>query len=285
MKIKKAVIPCGGMGTRFLPVTKSIPKEILPVIDTPVLAYIVNEIVESGIDEVLIVLGKGKSAIKEFFTPNIALEAKLKDKPILLETIKTINKNASIQFVMQLEPRGSGDAVALARSFTRNEPFCMSNGDDLIVAEEPVTLQLAKAYESAPAVILGVQKVPQEEACKYGIIKPKSINGRFIECAGIIEKPQNPPSVYAALGRYVLTPEIYEYIDSTVPVDGEVRLTDAIQAMMRDGKVYSYEFEGRRYDMGDKFGAVTATVDFALKRADMKDRVKEYLINVLKNAD
>ena len=284
-KICKAIIPCGGMGTRFLPATKAIPKEILPIIDTPVLAYIVDELVKSGIDQIMIILGRGKGAIRKFFTPSKKLEKTLKNKPELYDTIKDIGKNAEIRFGLQKSPRGSGDAVLVAEEFTKGEPFCMCNGDDLMVSDIPVTKQLIDAYEKTPAVILGVQQVEPSEASKYGIIKPSSVEGRLIHCDSIVEKPKtDPPSLYAALGRYVLTPEIYDRIRRVKMVNGEIGLTDAICDIMKEGGVYAYEFEGRRYDMGDKFGALTATVDFALNRSDMKDKFKKYIASVL-NAD
>lgn len=286
MSIKQAIIPCGGLGTRFLPVTKAVPKEILPVIDTPVLAYIVKEIEDSGVDRILIVLGKGKEAIRDYFTPNIRLEKALKDKPELLALIKDINKNARIEFTEQPEPKGSGDAVLCARKFTGNEPFCMSNGDDLIVSDVPVTKQLIDAYDKTPAVVVGVRQVELSETNKYGIIRPTRTEGRTVWCDGVVEKPQSdPPSRYAALGRYVFMPEIYEYIERIDSKGGEIQLTDAICAMMRENKVYAYEFDGRRYDMGDKFGALTATVDFALKRPEFKDKFKQYLKTVMGHED
>ena len=284
MKIRKAIIPCGGRGTRFLPVTKSVAKEILPVIDTPVLAYIVGEMVDSGIDQIMIVTSPAKEAsIRSYFTRDAELEAALEDKPELLEIVRNINTRAEIRYAVQKKPRGSGDAVMLTRKFTAGEPFCMANGDDLMVSDIPVAKQLAAAYEQNAGVIMGVQQVEASEAHKYGIIKPKEIIGRRVLCDGIVEKPKsNPPSRYAALGRYVFTPEIYEYIERDKR-DGELNVTNAIADMMKDGKVYAYEFEGRRYDMGDKFGALTATVDFALKNAELKDKFVAYLKDVLGN--
>ncbi len=284
MKIKKAIIPCGGMGTRFMPVTKSIPKEILPVIDTPVLSFIVDEIVDSGISEILIILGKGKDAIKDYFTPNPSLESKLKSKPEMLEAVRRINRNADIRFALQEAPLGSGDAVMCARDFTRDEPFVMANGDDLIVSDIPVAKQLADAYEAKEAVVLGVQQVELTETDKYGIIKPTRVEGKTVWCESIVEKPKsNPPSRFAALGRYVFTPEIYGYIEKLKPAaGGEIQITDAILDIMKENKVYAYEFEGRRYDMGDKFGAITATVDFALKSPQFGDKLRAYLKSVVK---
>ncbi|MCH5351741.1 MAG: UTP--glucose-1-phosphate uridylyltransferase [Clostridiales bacterium] len=284
MKIKKAIIPCGGMGTRFLPITKSIPKEILPVIDTPVLSYIVDEIIDSGINEILIILGKGKHAIKDYFTPSKKLERALKNKPEMLETVRRINRHADISFTLQDKPLGSGDAVMRARDFTGDEPFIMANGDDLIVSDIPATKQLADAYEAKEAVILGVQQVELSETSKYGIIRPTRTEGKTVWCDGIVEKPKvSPPSRYAALGRYVFTAEIYGYIKNLKPEKGgEIQITDAILDMMKEGKVYAYEFDGRRYDMGDKFGAITATVDFALKNEKYGEKLREYLKSVVK---
>lgn len=282
--IRKAVIPCGGMGTRFLPATKAIPKEIMPIIDTPVLSYIVDELISSGIDQICIILGEGKQAIKEYFVPNARLENALKNKPELLQTLKNITKNAEITFGMQKIPRGSGDAIMCAREFTGDEPFIMANGDDLIVGDTPASKQLCAAYAEQPALVLGVQQVPETETDKYGIVDPLKVDGKFVWCKGMVEKPKkNPPSRLAAIGRYVLTPEIYERLEKVPEVNGEISLTDAIYAMMKDGKVYAYELDGRRYDMGDKFGALTATVDFALKRGDLKDRFAEYLKTVIGN--
>lgn len=282
MPIKKAIIPCGGMGTRFLPVTKSVAKEILPIIDTPVLSYIVDEFVESGIDQILIILGKGKEAIREFFTPSPALEKALAKKPLLLELVRKINKTAEIRFAVQPEPKGSGDAVLKAREFTGNDAFVMANGDDLIVADVPATKQLCDAYDGEQKLVVGVQSVPPECTHMYGVINPTRTVGKKVYCCGITEKPKSdPPSLLAALGRYVLTPEIYGYIERLPDTGGEIGLTDAICDMMKDGKVYAYEFDGRRYDMGDKFGAITATVDFALKRPEFGDRLRAYLKTVL----
>lgn len=283
-KIRKAIIPCGGMGTRFLPATKAIPKEILPIIDTPVLSFIVDELVDSGIEQIMIILGRGKESIRDYFMPSPRLEKALNGKPELQKSLAVSNKNAEIVFGMQSEPRGSGDAVMCARGFTGDEPFVMCNGDDLVVGEIPASKQLIDAYAENPALIIGVQRVAQSETDKYGIIKPSRIDGKTVWCDSIVEKPKiDPPSDFAALGRYVLTPEIYERIEKLPENNGEICLTDAFAGMMRDGKVYAYEFSGRRYDMGDKFGALTATVDFALQRDDLKNKFKSYISKVLGN--
>lgn len=283
-KIRKAIIPCGGMGTRFLPATKAIPKEILPVIDTPVLSYIVDELIDSGIEQIMIILGRGKESIKDYFLPNKRLEKALSNKPELMASYEAASKKAEIVFGMQNEPRGSADAVLCARSFTGDEPFVMCNGDDLVVGAVPAAKQLVSAYEKSPALIVGVQRVAVSETNKYGIVRPSRTDGKTVWCDGIVEKPKkDPPSDLAALGRYVLTPEIYDYIARVPEVNGEICLTDAIASMMQDGKVYAYEFTGRRYDMGDKFGALTATVDFALQRSDLGDRFKAYILKAIGN--
>lgn len=280
-RIRKAVIPCGGMGTRFLPATKAIPKEILPVIDTPVLSYIVDELVSGGIDQIHIILGTGKQTIKKYFVPSPRLEKALKNKPELLQKLMDITKKAEITFGMQKHPRGSGDAIMCAKEFTGSEPFIMANGDDLFACDVPAAKQLCDAYNIHPALVLGVQQVREAETGKYGIVDPNGIDGRFVWCKGMVEKPKsNPPSRYAAVGRYVLTPEIYEYIKQVKMANGEIGLTDAIYAMIADDKVYAYELYGKRYDMGDKFGALTATVDFALKNPDLKEKFAEYLKSV-----
>ena len=279
--IRKAVIPCGGMGTRFFPATKAIPKEILPIIDTPVLSYIVDELISSGINQIHIILGKGKQAIKNYFVSSRRLEKALKHKPAMLQKLRDITKNAQITFGMQKSPRGSGDAIMCAKEFTAGDPFIMANGDDLFVGDVPAAKQLCDAYAQTPSLILGVQKVPEAETYKYGIIDPKSVDGRFVWCKGMVEKPNtNPPSCYAAVGRYVLTPEIYERIEKVQEVNGEISLTDAIYAMIKDGSVYAYDLDGKRYDMGDKFGALTATVDFALNNPELKDKFAEYLRSI-----
>ncbi len=287
MKITKAVIPCGGMGTRFLPITKAVPKEILPVVDTPVLGYIADEAINSGITDVLIVLGHGKEAIKEYFSPAPALEEKLiaSGKTEYAELIKRIYSRANISFVYQEKPRGSGDAVYLAKSFTGNEPFCLAWGDDLIVGEKPVMGQLSAAYEELGTPILGVQKFMGDDIVKYGVAKISESRGRAHKCEGIVEKPalSEIPSRLASLGRYVLDSRVYGEIEKTpVGKGGEYQLTDTLDLMCKTSGVYAYEFEGKRYDMGDKFGAVQATVEFALKSGEFGTRFKEYLKNLVK---
>lgn len=284
-KITKAVVPCGGMGTRFLPITKAVPKEILPVVDTPVLGYIVDEAVKSGITDVLIVLGKNKEAIREYFSPSTELEEKLRaaGKDDYADLVKRVYSAANVTFTYQSAPRGNGDAVYCARSFTGDEPFCLAWGDDLIAGETPVMGQLAEAYYRYGAQIIGVQEFPGEDIVKYGVAKIAESEGRAHKCLGIVEKPalKDAPSRYGALGRYALDGRVYGALENTLPgKGGEIQLTDALNSMCAGGGVYAYEFEGKRYDMGDKFGAVTATVEFALASAETGDKMKKYILDL-----
>lgn len=282
-KITKAVIPCGGMGTRFLPITKAVAKELLPVIDKPVVAFIVDELIESGVTDILIILGKNKEGIREYFGENAALEAVVKGKPVY-ELYKRASVDANITFTYQDEPKGSGDAIARAEFFTKDEPFIVCNGDDMIVSAVPCSKQLIDAYERSGKTLMGVQEVAADQTDKYGILKVGKIDGKLVECLGMVEKPKSaPPSRYAALGRYVFTSEIYGAIKKVTPdAKGEYQLTDAIKMLIDEGKVCGYDFDGRRYDMGDKFGAVTATIDYALSSPDFGADVLQYITNIVK---
>ncbi len=294
-KITKAVIPCGGAGTRFLPITKAVPKEILPVVDTPVLGHIVSEAIDSGITDIMIVLGKGKEVIREYFTPNPKLERRLREngKHELADLLAKIGHGAHISFAVQERPQGSGDALLYAEEFTAGEPFALAWGDDLIYAgENPVMGQLIGVYEKYGASVLGVQTIDTDEIYKYGVAdtggKAAEPDGRTYRCHGIAEKPQRGEplkSRLAALGRYVLTSEVFDVLRKTATdvKSGELQLTDALNSMARDGKVYAYDFIGKRYDMGDKFGSVCAVVDHAARdkvfgeafKAFLKEYVKE----------
>lgn len=281
-KITKAVIPCGGMGTRFLPITKAVPKEILPIVDTPVLGYIVNEAIDGGMTDILIVINRHKEMIREYFTPNAELEDKLAaaGKEDYAKMLKSIYSRANIEFAYQEKPLGSGDAVYRAKDFTGDEPFCLAWGDDLIVGDEPVMGQLAKAYETLGCPILGVQRFDGDDIVKYGVAAISESNGRAHKCRGIVEKPAlgEIPSRLASLGRYVLDKRVYDEIERTpVGKGGEYQLTDTLNQMCGTCGVYAYEFIGKRYDMGDKLGATTATVEFALKSHEFGERFRAYL--------
>ena len=286
-KITKAVIPCGGLGTRFLPITKAVPKEILPVIDTPVLAHIVDEAIESGITDILIVLGQGKEAIREYFSPSPALEETLRKagKLDFLATVQRTYGRANITFVRQEKPLGSGDAVRLAKPFTGPDPFMLAWGDDLIYAQTPVMAQLIGCFAQTGKSVLGVQTIEGDDIVKYGVARVGSHLGRAYECLSVVEKPplDKIPSRLAALGRYVLTPAIYDEIAQLRPgKGGELQFTDALNALCATQGVYAYDFEGRRYDMGDKFGAVQACVEYGLRSDDMRDKLRAYLVGLCK---
>lgn len=288
-KITKAVIPCGGMGTRFLPITKAVPKEILPIVDTPVLGYIVDEAVKSGVTDVMIVLGNGKEAIKEYFTPSAQLEEKLlaAGKTEYVQLLKRITANAEVHFAYQPEPKGSADAVYQARSFTGDEAFALAWGDDLIVDENPVMGQLMEAYYKYGTPILGVQYFGGDDIVKYGVAKIERSEGRAHKCVQIVEKPplEQIPSLsrLTSLGRYVLDKNVYPAIENTKPgKGGELQLTDTLNDMCSTCGIWAYEFTGKRYDMGDKLGAAIATVEFALKNPDLSDRFREYLKEFVK---
>ena len=281
-KITKAVIPCGGMGTRFLPITKAVPKEILPIVDTPVLDYIVQEAVDSGVTDILIVINKHKESIKNYFTPSPELEDKLAalGKTDYVKLLKNIYSRAEISFVYQESPLGSADAVYQAKDFTGKEAFFLAWGDDLIVGEKPVMAQLAEGYYRFGVPILGVQYFEGDDIVKYGVARISDSEGKAHKCESIVEKPSldKIPSRLASLGRYVLDERVYFAIENTpVGKGGEYQLTDTLNLMCSDPGVYAFEFDGRRYDMGDKFGAVTADVEFALKSPEYGERFRKYL--------
>ena len=286
-EITKAVIPCGGLGTRFLPITKAVPKEILPVIDTPVLAYIVDEAIDSGITDILIVLGAGKEAIKQYFTPSAELEDSLykSGKHDLLKIVRKIAAGANISFAYQPKPLGSGDAVRLARSFTGEDAFALAWGDDLIYSDKPVMGQLIAAHKATGKSVLGVQTVLSDDIVKYGVAKVGEHSGRTYDCLAVVEKPKlsEIPSRLASLGRYLLTPEIYAEIEQLKPSHGgELQFTDALNSLCFRGRVCAYDFEGRRYDMGDKFGSTQAIVEYALRSDEFGDKMKSYLKDIVK---
>lgn len=289
-KITKAVIPAAGMGTRFLPATKALPKEMLPIIDTPNIHYIVREAVEAGIQDILIIVSSSKEAIEDYFDVNYELETRLhesgKDKQVQL--IRDIANMANIYFVRQKEPKGLGDAIKYARKFVGDEPFAVMLGDDLIDdREKPAIGELIDAYYQTEGTILGCRKVPQELLHKYGVVKPfDKAEGNVFEVTDMVEKPKDPslaPSDVAVLGRYVLPPEIFDVLDRTPKgVGGEIQLTDAIKLSLENRKCYACLFTGERYDIGDKFGYIKATLDFALRRDDLKDSVRDYILKLAK---
>ena len=288
-KVRKAVIPAAGYGTRFLPATKSMPKEMLPIIDKPTIQYIVEEAIASGIEEILIITNSQKSSIENHFDRSWELEGFLKSRGKIedLELIKNVSNIANIYSVRQKEQRGLGHAILCAKAFVGDEPFAVLLGDDVVYNPDfPATKQLIDFYDENQSSIVGVQKVEYSSLNKYGIIKPigefneeDEIKG-YCEMSDMVEKPKpsDAPSRYAVLGRYVLTPKIFELLENQEEgVGGEIQLTDAIKRLIEFEKVYAYEFEGKRYDVGTKIGFIEATIDFALKRDDLKEDVMDLI--------
>ena len=290
VKIRKAVIPAAGLGTRVLPATKAQPKEMLVIVDKPALQYLVEELVTAGIEEILIITGRNKGSIENHFDYSYELEKTLEEngKKSLLKIVNSISEMSNIYYVRQKKPLGLGHAISCAEAFIGDEPFVVLLGDDIIYTDKkkgqsPVTKQLIEKYEELQGgTILGVQEVAKKNVSKYGIIKPLTqIDDKTVVVEDFIEKPtiEEAPSNLAALGRYVLEPEIFSYLKNTKPgKGGEIQLTDAILAMKNDGeKLYAYNFDGLRYDTGDKFGMFVANVEFGLRHEELKDRVREYL--------
>ena len=282
-KITKAVIPAAGFGTRFLPFTKAIPKEMLPIVDTPTIEYIVREAVLSGIKEVLIIINSDKECIKTHFGSNERLEEFLacKNKQEELDLIKNINLGAKISYTYQNEQKGLGHAVLCARDFVGNEPFALLLGDDVYVGDGmPVIKQLINAYEETGASILGTLEVPLEDVCKYGIVKPYNLVGDLNKLIGVVEKPKvkDAPSNLAIGGRYILDSKIFKFLENqSTGFGGEIQLTDSILRMIAESDVYSLAIKGRRYDLGSKRGFLEATIDFAMEREDLSEIMKDII--------
>lgn len=288
MKVRKAIIPAAGLGTRFLPATKAQPKEMLPIVDKPTIQYIVEEAVASGIEDIIIVSGRGKRAIEDHFDKSYELEETLaqKEKFVLLKEIQAISNMVNIHYIRQKEPKGLGHAVACASRFIGDEPFAVLLGDDIVQSEVPCLKQLIDVFDNYNSSVVGVQKVPDEDVSKYGIIAPKSFssNEGVIHIDTFVEKPKlvDAPSNYAIMGRYILQPEIFNILATLKPgAGGEIQLTDALVELNKNYDVLAKEFSGVRYDVGDKLGFVKATIDFALMREDMKIDVINYLKSVL----
>lgn len=286
MKVRKAVIPAAGLGTRFLPATKAQPKEMLPIVDKPTLQYIVEEAIASGIEEILIITGRNKKSIEDHFDKSVELELELaqKGKHELLEQVRRISDLVNIHYVRQKEPKGLGHAVYCARSFIGNEPFAVLLGDDIVDGEPPCLAQLIRQYEAHQATILGVQEIPREDVKKYGIVAGQMLEDRLCKVTDLVEKPAvaDAPSNIAILGRYIITPRIFELLQHARPgAGGEIQLTDALKDLARLEPMYAYSFSGRRYDVGDRLGFLEATIDFALRRADLRGDLLKYLHGVL----
>ncbi|MDN5638558.1 MAG: UTP--glucose-1-phosphate uridylyltransferase GalU [Staphylococcus equorum] len=283
--IKKAIIPAAGLGTRFLPATKAMPKEMLPILDKPTIQYIVEEAAKADIEDIIIVTGKHKRSIEDHFDNQKELEMILEDKgkTDLLEKVHYSTSLANIFYVRQKEQKGLGHAIYSARQFIGNEPFAVLLGDDIVESETPAIKQLMNVYEETGKSVIGVQEVPDSETHRYGIIDPLEKLGLKYKVKQFVEKPKQgtAPSNLAIMGRYVLTPEIFDYLKSQKEGAGnEIQLTDAIERMNSESQVYAYDFEGNRYDVGEKLGFVKTTIEYALKDKNMKDELKAFINNL-----
>lgn len=284
--IKKAIIPAAGLGTRFLPATKAQPKEMLPIVDKPSIQYIVEEAIASGIEDIIIVIGRNKRAIEDHFDRSIELEVSLQEKKQsgLLEIVESISNMVDIHYIRQKEPLGLGHAIYCARKFIGNDPFAVLLGDDIIHSETPCLKQMIELYEREQKSVIGVQRVEWKDTNKYGIVTPGERNGHVTNVLDLVEKPQsNPPSNLAVMGRYILQPQVFNYLANTKPgAGGEIQLTDALKELVKDSGMVALEFEGKRYDVGDKLGFLQATVEFALMREDLQHDFMVYLLNLLR---
>ncbi len=285
-QVKKAVIPAAGLGTRFLPATKAMPKEMLPIVDKPTIQYIIEEAVASGIEDILIVTGKGKRAIEDHFDSVPELEQTLieKGKSEFLALVEETT-NINIHFIRQSKPMGLGHAVLQAKAFVGDEPFVVMLGDDIVEAEVPCTRQLIEQYEKTESSIIGVQPVSSDVTHRYGIVDPQeSLQGGLHKVASFVEKPApgTEPSNLAILGRYLFTPQIFKYLETQeAGTGGEIQLTDAITRLNEIQRVFAYEFDGQRYDVGEKLGFIQTTLEFALKREDLKEDLLKMLKELL----
>ena len=290
-KIRKAVIPAAGYGTRFLPATKATPKEMLPIVDKPTIQYIIEEALESGIEDILVISGHGKRAIEDHFdsAPALEIELERKGKTDLLALVRE-TAEINVYYIRQKHMRGLGDAIHCAKTFVGNEPFAVLLGDDVVYnATNPAIKQLIDVYERTGGSVLGCQVVPEEMVSSYGIVDGETTeDGRLMRVKDMVEKPsqEDAPSRMAVLGRYVIKPQIFEILENTQPgKGGEIQLTDALRVLAKEDAVYAYDFEGIRYDVGDKLGFLKATVEFGLRREDLGGPFKAYLRDLLDGCD
>lgn len=287
MRVRKAIIPAAGLGTRFLPATKAQPKEMLPIVDKPTIQYIVEEAIASGIEDIMIVTGRGKRAIEDHFDKSYELEDILKKKgeEDLLSLVQDISNLVNIHYIRQKEPKGLGHAIYCTKSFIDNEPFAVLLGDDIVDSEVPTLKQLIEVYDEYNTTVIGVQHVPEEEVSKYGIVDCKYVEDRVYKVKDLVEKPEkeNAPSNIAILGRYIISPKIFYYLEHAVPgKGGEIQLTDALKGLLSAEALFAYDFVGKRYDVGNKLGFLEATVEYALKREDLSSDFIGYLKELVK---
>jgi UTP--glucose-1-phosphate uridylyltransferase len=281
-KIRKAVFPAAGLGTRFLPATKASPKEMLPLVDKPLIQYVVEEAVESGIESIIIVTGRGKSAIEDHFDISFELENMLRErgKDELFEAAHSVSELARISYVRQKQALGLGHAILQARDFVEGEPFAVMLADDIVDAEVPALKQMLAVYEETGAPVLGTMRVEGEAISRFGVLDAEEVRPGVFRVRDMVEKPrfEDAPSDLAIIGRYILTPDIFEEIERTTPgAGGEIQITDAMRALLKKREFYAVRFEGTRHDAGDKLGFLIATVEFALKRPDLGPQFREYL--------
>ncbi|HEY3265060.1 MAG TPA: UTP--glucose-1-phosphate uridylyltransferase GalU [Actinomycetota bacterium] len=286
MKVRKAVIPAAGLGTRFLPATKAQPKEMLPVVDKPAIQYVVEEACRAGIEDILIVTGRGKRSIEDHFDRSIELEHYLETKGKFdeLKEVREISEMATIHYIRQRDPLGLGHAVAIAQGFVAGEPFAVLLGDDIMAPDSPLLNDMLRVYERYGRSILAAMEVSRDEISLYGAITPEFVEDRLARVTSIVEKPspEDAPSNLAAIGRYILTPEIFDRLGGVEPgKGGEIQLTDAINALAQDQAVYAWTFEGGRYDTGNKLDYLKATIELAIDREDLGDALKRYLVELV----
>jgi UTP--glucose-1-phosphate uridylyltransferase len=284
--VKKAVIPVAGLGTRFLPVTKSMPKEMLPIVDKPVVHYVVEEAIASGIDDILFITGRGKRSIEDYFddSPELEMHLEAHHKEDQLRMVRDISSMIDIHYVRQKEPKGLGDAILTARKHVDGEPFAVLLGDDIVINDKPCTMQLIEIFRKYGRSTIAVEEVPPEKSSSYGMIKGNPIEDCLYAIEDIIEKPQpgHSPSNIGTIGRYIFTPEIFDCLGRTTKgVSNEIQLTDAIASLNRKQKTYAYKFQGTRYDTGDKLGYVKAIVDFAMRNEDIREQILEHMGELL----
>lgn len=281
-KVRKAIIPAAGLGTRFLPATKAMPKEMLPIVDKPTIQYIVEEAIQSGIEDIIIVTGKGKRSIEDHFDHAVELEQNLisKEKYDMLEEVRNIANMVDIHYIRQKEPKGLGHAVWCARNFIGDEPFAVLLGDDIVQAETPCLKQLIQEYNRTLSSVIGVKRVPESDTHRYGIIDPIESYDRCFQVRNFVEKPRpgTAPSNLAIIGRYIFTPEIFLFLEKQeIGAGGEIQLTDSIQKLNEIQRVFAYEFEGKRYDVGEKLGFIETTIEFALQNEDLREDLLRFM--------
>jgi UTP--glucose-1-phosphate uridylyltransferase len=282
LKIRKAIFPAAGLGTRFLPATKASPKEMMPLVDKPLIQYVIEEAVDSGIEEIIMVTGRGKRAIEDHFDVAFELEHALKAKRDFsrLKEIQKLSNMVTLCYVRQKEALGLGHAILCAKDIVGDEPFAVLLGDDIIYSKKPCIKQMINVFQKVQSSIIAVEKVDKKEINKYGVIKPKRAGDRLWEILDLVEKPKidKAPSDLAIIGRYILTPEIFDLLEKTKPDrKGEIQLTNGLKILLKTQKMFGYEFEGKRYDGGDKLGFLKATVEYALRRPDLGKEFKSYL--------